>query len=492
MLESLRIYNKGSTKTSTFNALSSLSEMHKAVEPYEYITLMMEQLVFSKYLLFLDPSNLEYQRFANHCKQNVKNITIERSHPQLELYLNGFRRLQRLVAEYTNNDIWYHEVLSVLKDPRYETSKQQLSLSFVEPFLLSLNSNTNLVRSSLSNVSIVYPKLYRDRTKLYVSYETETFLSYTPTKKMFNNKEKVLDYLNSFDWTGKKFEHVAGILGNLHSSYGHVPSSKTPQQVLQSMLLTTEQKKIKDTTQVIPSFMRLVNNLVAHKHLDSPNTNNIGEFLSTCNTYDDMSLQYLRVKTPSVNQQKSFNMFKELSFLEQYKHLAKDASFSKGLEADDPNSEDTDDDSVDPSDEGDNDGMNQENDTSDEDFGDDGMDDTTDDENFDDGMGDDGSVDSSDVGSSEPQEDNQPHEDELSIPFQVIIENPTTDVIMYRRRAANKIREILKEENSSLPSETITALRTWMSRWLYIASPTMTKKFLTLLLTHKSPIGGIS
>jgi hypothetical protein len=467
------------------------------------VFVLAEQLTFAKYLLTIEPKNPSYVNFKNRCLHAVRmlsNAPDKTQNLHLDTYLKNKSILERVATGFDNDSSWIG-LDTILDDPRFVGEYRQLSKEFYQPFLYSvcgtIPSTAELLSTPFGQAkvtfspAILYPVIYREGSNLYMSYKAETFPTfvYSSDTKLFSDPNNpILTHLCRFNWSGKQFGDVVKTFADLKLDLNKFDDPTNITSAVYRGLLSTGSDQIKNCKGSISrlmSFVRAMSNVYGMPLTD---VNRVGEFLSRFDGFDPEAVKYLMVKNPSVLMKQRFDQSLDLKFLGPIVETTIYGQEAAGKEdetsADDTQTTDDDTYSVEPDDTSSEEGNQDE---SSDDFGDAGDDDMVDP----DGSSDDTTTDTSDGDSSEAivadETDTQP-EDPTTIAYNVLAADPSAEAIMYRHRVARALRGVVKNPPQELSTSTVTALKTWLTQWLYLVSPSTTKRFLTLILNNQSMV----
>jgi hypothetical protein len=492
----LRLHNKLTDTPKGFSKLiTSLNEIPNSMNlnDNQKLFILAEQAVFCKYLLTIDKDNSDTKKYKENIIQAINKLPSLSKYKESNQddYIRYKQILDNIKYNFDSNFSWL-SISDILDDIRYISEYRQLAKEFYEPFLHYI---TNYIpnKQKLDSINylpvVLYPKIYREGSLLFYSYATESFTSYsydTKTKYFTDPANPILEYLSRFNWSGKNFGNVINTVSNLKidlQDFNNNHISNIP-HVVSKGLITLGQKKLSEDKNQINKFMTFVACISDLYVMQMTDINRIGTFLSRYDWINEKTIEYLMVKKPTMIMQKCLNETPELKFLERYLYNTK----IYGKEAGEEGQEEPSDDNSDAADSDDfsiEDDMSESNDTSN---------DSSDMDDF--SMGDDSSTDSnSDTTSSDTSDtdtsdmadetDTQP-EDPTTIAYNILAQDPSVEAIMYRHRVASALRNVVKNPPPGLSQNIVNALRTWLTEWLYIVSPSTTKRFITLIFSNQA------
>lgn len=468
---------------------------------------LAEQLLFSRYLLMLEPNNALYKKFKDKCCSSILNLPdyFEVGNEEVETYK---QTLTSMVSNYNRNMEW-GKLLVLLNDIRFDPELRQLPKDFYDPFIYELSGripagaenvktgNLGVVQTTYSP-QLLYPRVYRDCSRVYLNYEAETFSTfhYTRSESLYSDSVEVLSYLSKFNWTGKQFGDIIGTMTNLVS--GNMSETSDFLNGMYRGLLSIGTKNIIEGDGLISSLLMFTRQMCSAYGMPLTDLSRMGTFLRQFDSLDSHAVDYLIDTNPSVLTCQRFEKTSALQFLKpalkarrlelnannvvgKEDNLSGDSGTDENDYSVEPDSSQTDEaDDFTIADTSEDGGDNSDSSITSDDFDDDGdfggFDDTTDTHG-----------DTSDTAQEEGSEetDTQP-EDPTTIAYNVLTVDPTVEAILYRHKVAAALRAVIQNPPSDLSTGIVAALRTWLTQWLYIASPTTTKRFLSLLLSDPS------
>ena len=472
-----------------YTHFTNLNEFPKELSFFQKVGILAEQFMFAKYLNIIEPKNDIYNKFLISMRSKYELNT------DIEINTNEERTIFHKLGYFifSDNISPSENIKEFFYNPKYQSKYNQLPKQFIEP-LLHFMYKVSPDKKDASAI-LLYPKVYTDKNQVYVTFDIEQFNSFDyDTKEKSNyNDEQILDLIYRYNWNGNSFGEVVDTMFNLS------PFNCTKYQLTNSTLgfinktmLHIDKSKLEREDRYVNTFFYFMSKLHQKYGMVTANVKQVYDIMSKTTTYPADTIDYLMASDPTLAQQRSFDNFRELSFLND---AVKDNKVSikygkEGLEGGDNVEQDDASGTVEPETEVTveiNEETTTETDSEDtgiDDFGDDTGD--TDGGEFSEETTDDTDTSSSDdldTGSGEAtKETDTIPADPTTIALNVMLQDPTFDTIMYRKNVEKLITKLVANPPENMPSYVVQALRSWSSQWLYIMAPATTKRFMSLVL----------